>query len=53
MGAGGGGRQGFYGEALIPEPYVTRVWGSLFTATSFVSHLDHQSFDQNLIVAQK
>ena len=53
MGAGGGGRQGFYGEALIPEAYLERVWGALFTTTGFVSHLEHRSFDQNLLLAQK
>ena len=53
LGGGGDGREGFYGEALIPKAYVERVWGALFDATDFVSHLEHQSFDQNLLIARK
>ena len=53
MGGGGDGREGFYGEALIPKAYVERVWGAVFHSTDFVSHLEHQSFDQNLLVARK
>jgi SAM-dependent methyltransferase len=52
-GAGGGMRNEFYGEALIPRGYVERNWGKLFSEVEFISHLDHQSFDQNVLVARK
>ena len=52
-GAGGGMRTEFYGEALIPRRYVERNWGKLFSQVGFISHLDHQSFDQNVLVARK
>ena len=52
-GAGGGMRNEFYGEALIPRDYVEEHWGKIFSEVGYISHLDHQSFDQNVLVARK
>ena len=52
---GGGGvlSESFYGETAIPEQYVFENWSKLFSFVDYVREVEHQSFDQDVIVAKK
>lgn len=52
---GGGGvlSTSFYGETAIPKKYVIDRWSKHFSFVDFIYDDEHQSFDQNVIVAKK
>ena len=53
--AGSGGKDlvGFYGEAVVPERFVTKAWGRFFSTVGMITTEEHGAFDQNVIYAAK
>ena len=43
----------FYGETAIPKKYAMEHWAKHFSLVDFIYDEDHQSFDQNVIIAKK
>jgi LmbE family N-acetylglucosaminyl deacetylase/glycosyltransferase involved in cell wall biosynthesis/ubiquinone/menaquinone biosynthesis C-methylase UbiE len=52
---GGGGvlSESFYGETAIPKQYVVENWSKFFSFVDYVYKEEHQSFDQNVIIAKR
>ena len=52
---GGGGvlSTSFYGETAIPKKYALERWTQHFSFVDFMYDDEHQSFDQNVIIAKK
>jgi len=52
---GGGGvlSTSFYGETAIPKKYAMECWSKHFSLVDFLYDDEHQSFDQNVIIAKK
>ena len=53
--AGSGGKElvGFYGEAVVPQSFVTKAWGKFFSTVGMITTQEHGAFDQNVIYAKK
>jgi len=52
---GGGGvlSTSFYGETAIPRKYAMERWSQHFPLVDFICDDEHNSFDQNVIIAKK